>query len=204
MEKIMKPTEILKSEHRVIEQVLNCLEKITSIAIRDRQLDTKSAYQAVDFFRNFADKCHHDKEESHLFPLMEKKGFSRESGPTGVMLVEHEQGRAFVRGMKESIDAVSQGNREALKSFAENAHSYIQLLRQHIQKEDHCLFTMADQSMTDEDQKYLHSMFDRVEKEEMGENTHQKYLDIAHELADKYQVQHAELSQEVLSCSCHH
>jgi len=85
----MRPTEILMQEHRVIEQVLDCLERMAQRVEAGDELDLESAKQAIDFFRNFADRCHHGKEEDCLFPLLEQKGFSREQGPTGVMLHEH-------------------------------------------------------------------------------------------------------------------
>ena len=106
----MKPTDILSSEHRVIEQVLDCLDKMIQTCQTEHKFDKQSAKDAVDFFRNFADRCHHGKEEAHLFPAMEAKGFARDCGPTGVMIYEHEQGRKFVRGMAESIDAAAKGD----------------------------------------------------------------------------------------------
>jgi hypothetical protein len=56
------------------------------------------------FFRNFADRCHHSKEEDELFPKMVEHGIPKEGGPIGVMLMEHDQGRAFVRGMSEAAE----------------------------------------------------------------------------------------------------
>ena len=97
----MRPTEILMQEHRVIEQVLDCLDAIANKTESGEQLDQHSATQAIDFFANFADRCHHGKEEDCLFPMLEQKGFSREQGPTGVMLHEHEVGRQHVRGMSD-------------------------------------------------------------------------------------------------------
>ena len=62
----MQPTDIL-NEHRIIEQMLNCLEKTLGQCTTEKTLDTKSAKQAIEFFRRFADGCHHGKEEPHLF-----------------------------------------------------------------------------------------------------------------------------------------
>src|SRR5512137_79380 len=95
----MRATEILSEEHRVIEQVLSALEKMADETERTGELDVAGAKDAVDFFRNFADRCHHGKEEARLFPLLEQHGFSPDCGPTAVMRLEHEQGRAHVRGM---------------------------------------------------------------------------------------------------------
>ena len=98
----MRSTDILQNEHRVIEQVLGCLEKMAAQAVEGK-LDEPSAREALDFFQTFADGCHHHKEEDHLFPLMEAKGFPRHGGPTGVMLHEHEEGRRHVKAMRSAL-----------------------------------------------------------------------------------------------------
>ena len=184
----MKPTDMLSNEHRVIEQVLECLGKIVERSDSDRKLDKQSAREAVLFLRNFADKCHHAKEEGHLFPAMEARGFAREGGPTGVMIYEHEQARDRVRKMDENIEAASQGDVAALQKFTEHVRAYCDLLRNHIEKEDHCLYTMANQAFTDEDQQELLLAFEKVEAEEIGGGVHEKYVGIANELADRFGV----------------
>jgi hemerythrin-like domain-containing protein len=188
----MKPSDILKSEHRVIEQVLDCLEQLAQHSANAGQCDVRSAEQAIDFFRNFADRCHHGKEEEHFFPAMEAKGFSRDCGPTGVMLLEHELGRREVTGMSSALAACQAGDGAAPQRFAEHARAYIRLLREHIQKEDHCLFSMADQAFTPADQQQLLTAFEHVEAEHMGAGTHEKYLQLANELADRLGVVRAE------------
>ena len=201
----MKPTDILSSEHRVIEQVLDCLERIIAESKANGRLEAASAQDAVSFFRTFADQCHHGKEEAHLFPAMEARGFPRESGPTGVMLAEHEAGRGYVRAMSEAIDAAARGDRAALSRFAEAGTGYIGLLRQHIEKEDHCLFSMANEVLTDGDQAELTAKFEKVEAEEVGRGTHERFLAIAGALAEKYGVQPkaAACAGHGVAC-CHH
>lgn len=184
----MRPTEVLMQEHRVIEQVLDCLEAMAQRAQSDEQLDQESANLAIDFFANFADRCHHHKEEDCLFPMLEQKGFSREQGPTAVMVHEHEVGRQHVRGMKKAIEALSEGDSSATTDFVTHALAFVSLLREHIQKEDHCLFQMADQSLTEQEQTQLMESFANVEHDDMGPGTHEKYLDIAAQLAKKYGI----------------
>ena len=199
----MKPTEILSGEHRIIEQVLDCLEKIAQNCATEGRLDKTSAEQALDFFRNFADRCHHGKEETHLFPAMEAKGFSRQGGPTGVMFSEHEQGRAHIRAMADAIEGAAAGTSEAVAQFVNNAQGYVGLLREHIEKEDHCLFTMANQALTEGDQQRLLAAFENVEQEHMGLGTHEKFLTLADELADRLGVTRA-ADIRSMSCGCHH
>jgi hemerythrin-like domain-containing protein len=168
-------------------------------------LDGRSAREAIDFFRNFADRCHHGKEETHFFPAMEAKGFLRDAGPTGVMLREHDEGRAFIRGMNEAVESATAGVLSACEEFVQNAEGYLDLLRQHIYREDHCLFGMADQAFSEFDQKKLLDAFARVEAEEIGKATHEKYLRLANELAERWNVPKAEASQATLPvCGCGH
>ncbi len=200
----MKATEVLMSEHRVIEQVLNVLEAMAYRANSEQQLDAEDAKNTIEFFRNFADKCHHGKEEVHLFTWMEAHGFPRDSGPTGVMLYEHEQGRHYIKGMDEAIEKAAQGDAEAVNQFVQNARGYIPMLREHINKEDHCLFPMADQAMKADDQKDMMDRFEKTEHEDMGSGAHEKWLEIANTLAQKYGVPLAEVNKEALTCHCHH
>jgi len=196
----MRPTDILSNEHRVIEQVLHCLEKIARRAQAERRLDKQSAEQALDFFRNFADRCHHGKEETHLFPAMESKGFPRDGGPTGVMRYEHEQGREHIRAMTEAIGPADAGDAGAVDQFVLHAQGYVDLLRQHIEKEDHCLFSMANQALDDADQQRLLRAFEHVEHEHMGAGTHEKYLRLADELATRYGLPAS--SHAAAGCGC--
>jgi len=198
----MKPTEILSSEHRVIEVAIDCLEQLSRNASNEKQLDREAAEQIVDFIRNFADECHHGKEEKQLFVMLGEKGMPAQGGPVGQMLVEHEMGRNFVKGMVDSIPSAAEGKSDALQAYIENAMGYVQLLRAHIQKEDGILFPMADRILNDDDQKTLLSAFEKVETEHMGHGTHDRYLRLAETLADKLGVSKEGLKDH--SCGCGH
>jgi hemerythrin-like domain-containing protein len=200
----MQATSILIQEHRVIEQVLECLVRIVLRFQKDGTLNLKDAGEAVHFFRGFADRCHHGKEETYLFPMMESKGIPREGGPLGVMLHEHESGRAHIRAMREALDAAEGGSQEALGRFIENAQAYSRLLRDHIQKEDQCLFPMAEQVIGPKDEAALLDLFEHVEHEEMGEGTHENFLKIAADLATAYKVPQAGLAPAKGGCGCAH
>jgi len=191
----MQPTDILMMEHRLIEQVLNCLEKITQQADANKKLDKKSAREAIDFCRSFADGCHHAKEEAHLFPVMEANGFSGGCSPVAVMLREHELGRLYIQGMEAAVEAASTGDPEALKWFVQHGQSYVKLLREHMHKEDTCLFPSDNHRLTENDQQQILTAFEKVEAEKIGKGTHEKYLTLANQLADRFGVPRATIGQ---------
>jgi hemerythrin-like domain-containing protein len=202
----MRATAVLKSEHRVIERVLTCLEAIAERAQGTEPLDVASARRALDFFQHFADRCHHGKEERCLFPLMEACGFLREGGPTGVMLHEHETGRQYLRDMAESVERAAAGDRDAVRRFAVQVRAYSRLLREHIFKEDNRLFVMADHVLSSADQEALLRSFGTMETHDMGEGTHERYLRLADELAERYHLPKRAAAGNAAACGhcgCH-
>jgi hemerythrin-like domain-containing protein len=173
-----KPTQILSDEHRVIERVLGAVEKLAKGPVGALGPWKK----ALDFIRHFADECHHFKEEKVLFPALEEHGIPRDGGPVGMMLMEHEEGRSYVRAMAAAISLIEAKNEAAKENLLTSAQAYCRLLREHIQKEDEILFRMADEVISAEEQKILSAAFAQHEAEEMGAGTHEKYLKIAAEL----------------------
>lgn len=173
-----KATDALKADHRVIERVLGVLEKLT----RSPAVPLEVWEKAVDFIRHFADRCHHLKEEKILFPALEGRGVPVQGGPIGMMLFEHEEGRAYVKGMLEALEFAKEDPQAATPALIENAGAYLRLLRQHINKEDDILFEMADEALTSEEQKNLLREFEEHEMKEIGPGVHEKYLKIAEEL----------------------
>ncbi len=137
----------------------------------------------VNLIRKFADGLHHAKEEDLLFPLMGEKGFSPEQGPVAVMLHEHVQGRAFVKGISEGITTLRAGTDGALQTIYENMTGYAKLLQNHIAKENNILFRMADQVFSTDEQHELLTQFAEVETHAETEfdsiNSIQKINDLA-------------------------
>jgi hemerythrin-like domain-containing protein len=163
----MTPVEILMNEHRHIERMLDCLEAMTITFLTERRIDAELAREAVAFLQGYADRCHHGKEEAQLFPALEAHGLAADIGPTAVMRYEHEQGRTRIKEMAEAIAAGEQNNEEAPARFARAARTYLGLLREHIQKEDHCLFPMVGEVLDTQAMQDLQKHFARFECEEV-------------------------------------
>ncbi|PKL75707.1 MAG: hypothetical protein CVV27_13980 [Candidatus Melainabacteria bacterium HGW-Melainabacteria-1] len=64
----------LKHEHEAILFSLGILEKLAGAARSGEESDTKDSRDLLGFLKEFADTCHHGKEEGILFPAMEKGG----------------------------------------------------------------------------------------------------------------------------------
>lgn len=176
-----RATDILRAEHDVILDVLDCLENIARIASIEWKLDVRSAEDSLAFLAEFADGCHHRKEEGALFPLLVKKGLPQEVGPLAVMLSEHQQGRAHIAEMYAALDERNDAKRAA--AFSTHAGAYVDLLRAHIAKENNVLFPMADKMLAGTEQASLLQAFSRVESRDLGPGIHEGYVALAAELS---------------------
>ena len=178
----MKPTDTLKHEHQIVEHVLDAAKKEVLSIENTGRVNIEKVKKIVDFTKNFTDGCHHKKEENLLFPRLGERGMSKEFGPVAVMLREHDMGRQFIKGIVDNLDGAARNEKEAIETVKNSLNGYLTLLTNHIDKENNILFEMADQALTAEDQTWLEEEFNKVE-EETGEGEHEKYHQMAHELA---------------------
>ena len=178
-------TDVLRQEHDAILRMLEVAEQVAELLDRSEPVEPETLSGLLEFFRMFADRCHHGKEEDLFFPLLEKKGIPRDGGPIGVMLHEHDVGRSFVRQMLDAGAAYAGGDKEAGARWAVAVRGYITLLRQHIQKENDILFVMAENILTAEEQADLVREFEKAEIEKMGAGTHERLHAVMDELTAK-------------------
>jgi hemerythrin-like domain-containing protein len=175
----MEATDVLMSEHRVIERVIAALETAAFRLESGEAVSPEFFTGAADFIKGFADGCHHVKEENVLFKAMAAHGVPVDGGPIGVMLSEHEAGRQYTRAMRAGAEGMKAGEPEARPQVIRAARAYTALLRQHIAKEDDILFPMANRVIPAAEHAGVWDRFETVEHEETGEGVHEKYLALA-------------------------
>lgn len=148
-----------------------------------KEVEEKTLQDIVEFMRTFADKCHHGKEETHLFPAIEKKGVPMRGCPVGMLISEHQKGRALVSELAEATEAY-RGNPLAKESLVKSLPGLTELYPNHIWKEEYLAFPMADKILSLDEQRDLYEKFEIVEKE-IGLDVHQRFEQFTKELEEK-------------------
>jgi len=143
-------TQKLKDEHQLILRMLALLERNALATEQGSFGDYQFYLDGVDFIRNFADRFHHAKEEDVLFEALIENGMPRANSPVAAMLMEHDLGRAFVRGMEEAATRALGGEADQVDAIVSNARGYLELLREHISKEDEILYPLAERVLPEE------------------------------------------------------
>jgi hemerythrin-like domain-containing protein len=167
-------TQNLENDHVYILRLIDVMEKM----VLNCATDTAHMELVVNLIKTYADGFHHAKEEQVLFPLLEEKGFSKVHGPVAVMLHEHVEGREFVKGISQRIDVYKAGNVSALPEIYQYMQGYVDLLHEHISKENNVLFKLADKALSSDEQLELLNKFGSIEKQYDSEQIAASILEI--------------------------
>ena len=135
----------------------------------------------LGFLKEFADKCHHGKEEGILFPAMVAAGVPEQNGPVGALLDEHAQGREWIRTMEASLQPALDA-----AAFTRAAAAYSALLQAHIRKENEMLFPMAEKLLSPEQLDALFEAFEAHEENVIGAGRHEELHAMLKDLKAKY------------------
>jgi hemerythrin-like domain-containing protein len=178
------PIKILEEEHHFIQKVVGAIAILVETLEAGTEVEGKTLQDIVEFMRIFADKCHHGKEETHLFPALERKGVPMRGCPLGALIAEHQKGRGLVTELAECTEAYITGSPLARESLVKSLQALTDLYPNHIWKEEYLAFPMADKILSSEEKRDLFEKFEMVE-EEIGLDMHQRFEQFANELEEK-------------------
>jgi hemerythrin-like domain-containing protein len=176
-----KAIEDLKHEHEAILSSFQVLESMLTAIEKTSPLNPGDVLDFIGFLKEFADKCHHGKEEGLLFPALIGAGLPDRGGPVGAMMMEHQHGRQLIRQMEEAVS----GNMDAV-SFTRSAREYISLLQNHIQKENNILFPLAEKVLSEAMLQQLYKKFEEHEEKVIGHGRHEELHAMLDKLQQKY------------------
>jgi len=138
----VKPIGPLMREHRLIERMVGLLKAETRRMTENEPfIDFFFIEMAVDFFRTYADRTHHGKEEDILFKALAKKNLNAEHKKImNELVAEHILARKTVRGLVNAAAGLKQGKSGSLESIKKHLKKLVILYPSHIEKEDKHFF----------------------------------------------------------------
>ncbi|MFA5114804.1 MAG: hemerythrin domain-containing protein [Candidatus Omnitrophota bacterium] len=160
------PIGPLMIEHRLIERMVALLREENARIAGGAALDLGFIALAVDFFRFYADRCHHGKEEDFLFKDLQSKQLSEEHKKTLAALLED---HARARGMVAKIEAARLGYLQnkpgSIEDIKDSLDRLVQLYAGHIQKEDKQFFIPSMDYFTKEERDKMLAKFREFDAE---------------------------------------
>ena len=121
----MHISDDLKKEHQLILKYIGLMERYIEFSLENsnKPILLDKAEEFIGFIQKFADEFHHAKEENILFKHLAAPGVLTHCNPLPQMLAEHDLGRKYVQGMKDSL------TNKDLDKLIESTRDYGRLLR---------------------------------------------------------------------------
>jgi len=179
------PNEVLREEHEAIELLLSAVEGMAGHVHRGGAYPRKDVESALTIVTEFADKCHHAKEERTLFPALSKASPQVGAELARRLTSDHITFRKLVGTMKEQT-AKGETDEKVRALLVKNLDTFARLLREHIRIENAQLLPEVERSIPEAERARLAAEFERIEAEEIGAGVHEKYHHMIHKLADAY------------------
>jgi hemerythrin-like domain-containing protein len=179
-----RPTHILRHEHRVIEQALRALDGMCMNLKSGGNVPPEALYQILDFIQNFADRFHHTREETYLFPTLGQNGFQMEGGALGFLMGEHESERMLTAELELAIGEYRHGDAAAVDRFVD---LYREHMVHHMREEDAILFRLAEEVLDEAVKASLTQSFAQ-EEAQSSDGMVARYERLAQELERNWAV----------------
>ncbi|MDP4143733.1 MAG: hemerythrin domain-containing protein [Bacillota bacterium] len=183
----MDAIELMMEEHKNIKKALQVIRTMCIGILNGVEVDYEDFNKIIAFVRNYADKHHHNKEEVILFKKMQEEiGEDKVSAPIQGMLIEHDFGRLFMKGLEEAVEKVKAGEQNSRVDVIANAIGYTDLLTRHIDKEDKVIYQFARRSLSNKSIEEVNKSCEQIEMEAENESIQKTYINILEELENKW------------------
>ena len=152
----MLPIGPLMKEHRKIERMVALITNEADRLVADEaaEPDAEFIFDALMFMREYADECHHGKEEQILFRELEDREISEEHQKIlDRLLEEHERGRELTASLEDATERWEGGEHEARGEIIEALGGMADLYPDHIATEDDDFFMPVMDYFSDQEKE---------------------------------------------------
>jgi hemerythrin-like domain-containing protein len=163
---------ILYDEHAAISTVLGYLERAVNALERGQQVDAVIFRDLAEFFTLFVGRCHHGKEESLLFPALQK--VPALATLDAELEKEHAEGTGLVSAYTAAVAGYVAHGLAAAGPLIGAARAYAAYLHAHIARENETLLPQVERRVPAAEQDALVAAFAQYEDEVMGAGTHER------------------------------
>jgi hemerythrin-like domain-containing protein len=165
----LRPTQILRAEHRQIDEQLNVLSAaLRQLGDRGPAPEILDRIESVAGYIDGEMAIHHQKEEDCLFPLL-REFFTPENLRIDARIADHEDLNIMNTKFKEALGECRQIESGKRATFAaQMLKGYglyiVHLIREHLLKEDHILFLVAEEYLTADQEAEILDRFAAIEE----------------------------------------
>lgn len=159
----LRPTDVLKHEHRQIEERLQVLSSaLKSLGNQGPDAEILDRIEEVAQYIDREMAAHHQKEEEGLFPLLAR--YLDEDLHLDGRIADHEDLKIMSGKFKQTLeDCRSTDDHFAAQMLRGYGLYIVHLVLEHLLKEDEILFLVADRYLSDEEEAEILRRFSEID-----------------------------------------
>ena len=170
----MQPIGPLMHEHRNIERIISLLRKEDGALASGKTPDVPRIEELIVLMREFADACHHGKEEDILFRDLKKKELSEEHlAMINSLEEDHVRARKILKSLENATREYKDGKKQVIMEMQSAIEQICGLYPGHIEREDKQFFFPCMEYFSDEERDAMLKEFEEFERD----MPHEQYLE---------------------------
>jgi hemerythrin-like domain-containing protein len=146
-----KTLNIIRDEHRSIGAILHGMEYLVErVRTRKAKIDPRVFSAMIYYLDTFSERMHHPKEDRFLFKALRSRG-AEAAAVVADLEKEHAAGGEALKRLEQSLVRYEEGGDKEFPAFAEAVARFVGGYRDHMHKEEHIVFPLAERLLTPQD-----------------------------------------------------
>jgi len=183
--------DILRSEHQAISTVLRCLDQsVLEFQSNNRRPNFHLLHTIFGYLREFPNRCHHPKEDWHLFPLVEQRAPDLADVIT-LMSHQHIVGEQLLADLIWRLEDLEghwterpkEKSIETMAELVNTSRAYISFEREHARVESEKILAQSPKILHPEDWDALETVFLKNSDPVFGKQPKQRFAALLHTIS---------------------
>ncbi len=153
------PITQLIDEHRIIERVMDVMEKLAEGIEEQRPISSDMIMGNIGMLLECNDEYHYGKEEDILLPFLEEIGKNEIKESIQSYIAQYRENGKLLATIIDSVDDHSNGNMDATIRIMENIREFVRNVRPLYLNEDEEIFRPLKKDLTKEEMDRLAEKF---------------------------------------------
>ncbi len=170
----------------MIAAVLRCFETALIESRTKGKVEAAVFEPFLEFFLDYADSQHYEKEEACLFACMHRCGIHDADEGIARLIEEHKMARQRVHLMVSYLDEAVAGLDFAVEKFHESAGKFRDLIMGHIPLENGNVFRVGDEQIPDSELPALQAAYDARDAKPENAEVRERCLRVGRELVERW------------------
>jgi hemerythrin-like domain-containing protein len=172
------PITLLIDEHRIMERVMDVMEKLAEGIEEQRPISSDMIMGNIGMLLECNDEYHYGKEEDILLPFLEEIGKNEIKESIQSCITKYRENDKLLATIIDSVDGHSNGDMDATIRIMENIREFVRNVRPLYLNEDEEIFKPLKKNLTTEEMDRLSEKFQEFDYEWDGPtlNNYQKLV----------------------------